>query len=190
MELLSKISKDFQFRAKWIGSISQWQQILRDATRCTIVDYVLIRKVSSDWMKGKVIFCIVRTPYKLSQLSIWEETLRKKIRIFTFNQSYNRETVRFGFIFIWSVSTLNGFTSHLLLYLWLNYKYPTKQVPVPRLLQFPRYYTAAGACWINLFRVVIPLKQIQTRNQFHVPYSTEQIHDNARKLCYHGVASF
>lgn len=134
-----------------------------------------------DERKSYILYC-VRTPYKLSQLSIWEETLRKKIRIFTFNQSYNRETVRFGFIFIWSVSTLNGFTSHLLLYLWLNYKYPTKQVP--RLLQFPRYYTAAGACWINLFRVVIPLKQIQTRNQFHVPYSTEQIHDNARKLCY------
>lgn len=117
------------------------------------------------WLIRSYTFCIVRT--KLSQLSIWEETLKKEntnLTLFTFDQSYNGRTLRFGFIFIWSVSTLNGFTSHLLLYLWLDYKYPTKRVP--RLLQFPRYYTAAGACWINLFRVVIPFKQIQTRNQF------------------------
>ncbi|CAK9830554.1 hypothetical protein ANTRET_LOCUS7707 [Anthophora retusa] len=57
-----------------------------------------------------------------------------------------RTTVRFSFIFIIrSVSTVNGLTSHILLYLWLDINIPRPR-NVTRLLQFPCYYTAAGAC--------------------------------------------
>lgn len=199
MKLLNKISVlkifpiNFEQDEKWIiiNSISQWDKyyMLRDALLTVDQSLTTFWKVSSDWLKEKVIYLHslehlgasglrANVSYKLSQLSIWEETLRKKIRILLSllsTNSYNRATVRFGFIFIWSVSTLNGFTSHLLLYLWLDINIPRNRyryqdfynflVITPQLVRVESIYSASWSRWSKYKR------EISFRPAF--PYSTE-----------------